>query len=32
LSCASHTYKPRSSSVVFNICNTYCCLVICWWL
>ena len=24
LSCASHTYKPRSSSVVFNICNTYC--------
>ena len=24
LSCASHTYKPRSSSVVFNICNSYC--------
>ena len=22
--CASHTYKPRSSSVVFNICNSYC--------
>jgi hypothetical protein len=24
LSCASHTYKPRSSTVVFNICNSYC--------
>ena len=24
LNCASHTYKPRSSSVVFNICNSYC--------
>ena len=24
LICASHTYKPRSSSVVFNICNSYC--------
>ena len=22
--CASHTYTPRSSSVVFNICNSYC--------
>ena len=24
LSCVSHTYKPRTSSVVFNICNPYC--------
>ena len=24
LSCAPHTYKPRSYSVVFNICNSYC--------
>jgi hypothetical protein len=24
LNCASHTYTPRSSSVVVNICNSYC--------